>query len=181
MILCSFLIAAQIVLARFAGLQINEGLRISFETIPLILGSFWLGPLWGMLIAILSDILGTIISGYGVYFPLLTIGPLLLTLIIGLFGTRIQDKGGNGRGFYIRFVAVVLAAEIINSLYGTWALTLYYDIIIGKEMPFVVLLAARLATKPITILVDTVLSCLLNKSLYTPVVYRYLAAGGLHK
>lgn len=176
MILSSLLIGAQIVLARFAGIQINEGLRISFETIPLILGSFWLGPLWGIFIAVLSDILGTLISGYGIYFPLLTVGPLLLTLIIGLAGSHFPDKERSDHRFYIRYVLIVLAAETINMLYVTWALTIYYSIVVGKEMPFRLLFLARIATKPVTICIDTLLSCLLHRSLFTPVVSKYLGA-----
>ena len=174
MILCSFLIAAQIVLARFVGIQINEGLRISFETIPMILGSIWLGPLWGMVIAVLSDILGTIVSGYGVYFPLLTVGPVLLTLIIGLTGSYVTDIDAESKQSLLIFILSVIGAEVLNTLYGTWALTLYYSIILGKEMPFKVLFAARAVTKPVTILVDTVLSYLLHKSLFKPVVSKYL-------
>ena len=54
------LIALQIVLARFVGLQINEGLRISFETIPIIGGNL----AWRRKVhcRFLSDLFGTLIS-----------------------------------------------------------------------------------------------------------------------
>ena len=84
LVLMGVLIAMQVVLARFLGIQINEGLRVSFECIPIILAGFWLGPISGMLVGAVSDILGTVLSGYGAYFPLLTVGPMLLGALCGL-------------------------------------------------------------------------------------------------
>ena len=43
-------IALQIILARFVGLQLSEGLRISFEAIPVLLSSLWLGPVAGAIV-----------------------------------------------------------------------------------------------------------------------------------
>lgn len=45
LVLMAVLIAIQIVLARYLSVQVHEGLRISFETIPLALAGMWLGPL----------------------------------------------------------------------------------------------------------------------------------------
>ncbi len=60
------LIAMQIILARFLSIQASDTLRVSFESVPVILAGMWLGPLSGALVALVSDILGTILSGYGV-------------------------------------------------------------------------------------------------------------------
>ena len=78
--------AMQVILSRFLGIQVNEGLRISFECIPILLAGLWLGPVSGMLVGCVSDVLGTVLSGYGAYFPLLTLGPMLLGLLAGLGG-----------------------------------------------------------------------------------------------
>ena len=59
------LVAMQVILARYAGIQVNEGLRISLETVPIILAGFWLGPVAGMAVGGVADVIGTILSGYG--------------------------------------------------------------------------------------------------------------------
>ena len=66
LVMMAALVAMQIILARFLGIQVSETLRISFESIPVILAGMWLGPVPGAVVAVLADLLGTIISGYGV-------------------------------------------------------------------------------------------------------------------
>lgn len=167
LILCAVLVAMQVVLARYAGIQVNEGLRVSVETVPIILAGFWMGPVAAMAVGGVADVIGTVLSGYGTYFPLLTVGPMLLGAICGL-GAKLLPAGEPASWRHAaRFLAVVLVAEVLNSLlYGTWALTLYYSIIVGRDMPFSVLFFARLATKPVTIAADMVLSYSLYRLLY---------------
>ena len=75
LILMAALIAMQIILARFLSIQVSDILRISFESVPVILAGMWLGPLSGAIVALVADILGTIIHGYGVWFPPLPWAP----------------------------------------------------------------------------------------------------------
>ena len=168
------LVAMQIVLARFAGVQINEGLRLSFESIPTILAGFWLGPVGGMLVAAVADFLGWLVSGYGVYFPLYTVGPVLLGLLTGI-GANIFLKGEPAWKAAWKAILIILLAEVCSSLlYGTWALTLYYSIIVGKEVLFSVLFLARLSTKPVTMVLDALLAFLIHKAVYRTVVCNIL-------
>ena len=149
------LVAMQVILARYAGIQVNEGLRISLETVPIILAGLWLGPVAGMAV------------GDGTYFPLLTVGPMLLGALCGLGARWLPAGAPAGWRHAIRFLAVVLVAEALNSLlYGTWALTLYYSIIVGREVPFSVLFLGRLAAKPVTMAADLLLSYSLYRLLY---------------
>ena len=74
MVVMAMLTAIQIILARYLAIQVNEVLRISFETVPLALAGMWLGPLGGAVVALVSDVLGTIIYGYGVWFPPIALG-----------------------------------------------------------------------------------------------------------
>ena len=50
----AMLIALQIVLARFLGWQVSEGLRISFESIPVLIAGMWLGPVAGLIVGVIS-------------------------------------------------------------------------------------------------------------------------------
>jgi len=173
--LMAVLVAMQVILSRFAGIQINEGLRVSFESIPILLAGLWMGPVSGMIVAAVADILGTLLSGYGVYFPLLTIGPMLLAAIAGLSARLLPEDGIWARKHIGIYFVLILLAECITSLfYGTWALTLYYSIIVGKEMPFLVLLAARVPTKLVTMAVDAFLTFVIYRAVYRPIVRKML-------
>lgn len=179
LVLMALFTAMQVILSRFLGIQVNEGLRISFECIPILLAGLWLGPVSGMLVGCVSDVLGTVLSGYGAYFPLLTLGPMLLGLLAGLGGRVLLPAEQPCWKDAWRVVVIVLAAEACNSLlYGTWALTLYYSIVVGREMPFSVLFAARLATKPFTMAADAVLVFLLHRAVYPLVLRRNASAAG---
>ena len=75
LILMAALIAMQIILARFLSIQASDILRISFESVPIVLAGMWLGPLSGAIVALIADILGTVLSGYGIWFPPLHLVP----------------------------------------------------------------------------------------------------------
>jgi len=169
------LIALQIVLARFVGLQISEGLRISFESIPVILAGIWLGPLAGVLVGFLSDLFGTLISGYGVYFLPLAITPILNGLLPGLCCRYIFKS----RLTFAKCVVMVIATEIISSLLlGTYALTWYYLLFVpNKQMTFSILFVTRL-TKVATMVCDALLVWLLHKAAYRRVIEPIIAKIG---
>ncbi len=159
----AILIALQIVLARFAGIQVSEGLRVSFEAIPIILAGIWLGPMAGFLVGFLSDFAGTVISGYGVYFLPLALTPILNGVLPGLC-YRYLFKGNMN---FIKCIAMIVVTEIITSmLIGTYALTWYYQLFVpNKTATFMILLIPRLA-KFVTIGCDALIVWLVHKSTY---------------
>jgi ECF transporter S component (folate family) len=156
-------IALQIVLARFAGIQVSEGLRVSFEAIPIILAGIWLGPMAGFLVGFLSDFVGTIISGYGVYFLPLAITPILNGVLPGLCYRYIFKENLN----LVKCIVMVVVTEIISSLIlGTYALTWYFQLFVpNKQATFVILFVPRL-TKFVTIAFDTFVVWLVHKTAY---------------
>jgi ECF transporter S component (folate family) len=157
------LVALQVVLARFAGLQISEGLRVSFEAIPVILAGIWLGPMAGLVVGFLSDFLGTLISGYGVYFLPLAITPILNGVLPGFCYRYIFKENMN----LVKCIVMVLLTEIISSLlFGTYALTWYFQLFVpNKEATFALLFVPRLA-KLVTMAVDSLIVFLLHKAAY---------------
>ena len=171
MALMAVFIALQIILARFVGLQISEGLRISFESIPIILASLWLGPVAGAVVGFLSDFLGWMIHPFGVYFVPLAITPILNGILPGL-AFRYLFKGNMNA---VRCIAMVFVTEIISSLLcGTLALTLYYSLFVpNKEAAFWLILVPRL-TKFATITADAVVVWLLHRYVYKRVIYPML-------
>ena len=163
----AMLIALQIVLSRFLGFQVSEGLRISFESIPIILGGIWLGPVAGAVIGLVSDFLGTVISGYGVYFLPLAVTPVLNGVLPSLIFKYVWKDNVN----IPKCVVTILVTEIISSLLlGTYALTWYYRIFVpNKTATFSLLFTTRL-TKLLTIAADIVIVDILHFSLYRRVI-----------
>lgn len=164
-----------VILARYLGIQASENLRVSFESVPIVLAGMWLGPVSGAVVAIVSDVVGTILSGYGVYFPPITLGPVLVGVISGLSTRYVFRSDLTATKDTWKVFATVVVAGIVNSLLvGALTTSLYQVIVVGREDAFSVLLAAnfaqRIATKPIVIAVDAVLVFLINKAVYKPVI-----------
>lgn len=175
LILMAALIAMQIILARFLSIQVSDILRISFESVPVILAGMWLGPLSGAIVALVADILGTIIHGYGVWFPPIALGPILVGVISGLSTKYVFRSDLSSTRESWKVVATVLVAGIVNSfLVGTVTTTMYNIIVMGNTNAFSVLLwsnfLGRLASKPVTILVNAVLVAVVNRAVYRPVI-----------
>jgi len=180
LVMMGVLIAIEIILARFLSIQ-TETLRISFETIPIGLAGIWLGPAAGALVALVSDILGTIISGYGVYFPPLSLGPVAFAVVCGLCTKYLfhQGIGATRDTWKVAFTAIV--AGCLNSfVFGLVGVTLYQMVVVGRTDAFNVLIAAnlleRLATKPLTIVACAAVMAVVNRAVYRPVVCRMLSS-----
>ena len=57
LVIMAVLIAIQIVLSRYLAIQVSPTLRISFETIPLAFAGMWLGPVGGVIVALVSALI----------------------------------------------------------------------------------------------------------------------------
>ena len=175
LVMMAALIAIQIVLARYLAVQVNESLRISFETIPLALAGMWLGPVAGVLVALISDFLGVIIYGYGVYFPPISLGPMVFALVCGLSVKYVFRSSLAETKDAWKVIATVVVAGVVNSFgIGLLTTTWYQMLFTSKEGTFPVLVAAnfvqRLSTKPLTILASALVVFLVNRAAYRPVV-----------
>ena len=174
------LVAMQIILAHFLSIQASDTLRVSFESIPVILAGMWLGPVSGALVALIADILGTIISGYGVWFPPIALGPVMVAVISGLSTKYIFKSDLTAARDTWKVLVTVIVAGILNSfVIGTITTSLYSIIIMGNTKAFGALLVynlgQRLVSKPLTIAVDAVLTVIVNKAVYKPVIQRIVS------
>lgn len=175
LILMAALIAMQIILARFLSIQASDILRISFESVPIVLAGMWLGPLSGAIVALIADILGTVLSGYGIWFPPIALGPVLVGVISGLSTKYVFHSDLSSTRESWKVVLTVLVAGIVNSfLVGTVTTTMYSIMVMGNTNAFSVLLwtnfLGRLTTKPVTILVNALLVAVVNRAVYRPVI-----------
>lgn len=175
LILMAALIAMQIILARFLSIQASDTLRISFESVPIVLAGMWLGPLSGAIVALIADILGTVLSGYGIWFPPIALGPILMGVISGLSTKYVFRSDLSSTRDSWKVILTVVVAGIVNSfLVGTVTTTMYSIIVMGNTNAFSVLLwtnfLGRLTTKPVTILVNAILVAVVNRAVYRPVI-----------
>lgn len=180
LVIMAALIAMQIILARYLSIQVSEVLRISFETVPLALAGMWLGPVGGVMVALISDVLGTIISGYGVWFPPIALGPVFFAAMCG-WGTKYVFRSSLAETKDAwKVIAWVILAGIINAFgIGVLTTTWYQMLFTSKEGTFGVLCVAnfigRLPTKPLTIVACAVLAAIVNRTVYKPVIRQIMA------
>lgn len=172
------LVAMQIILSRFLGIQVSDTLRISFESIPVVLAGLWLGPLCGGLVGFIADTIGTMISGY-IWFPPLALNPIMEGVVAGLFARYfIRDGLGRSRDSW-KVALTALTTGLLNAfVVGLVGSTLYSIMIMGNATAFPVLLwtnlLTRLGAKPLTIAVNVVLVTVVNRAVYKPVVSHIL-------
>ena len=180
--LMAVLIAIQIVLARYLSIQMNETLRVSFETVPLALAGMWLGPLSGAIVALVSDLLGTIIYGYGVWFPPIALGPMFFAAMCG-WGTKyiFRSTLAENKDAWKVIVLSVFAGMINAFVIGIFTTTLYQMIIVGKEGAFLTLAGlnfmGRLTTKPFVVAACSVIIAAIHRAVYRPVIGRIVRRG----
>ena len=181
LVMMAALIAMQIILARFLSIQVSDTLRISFESIPVILAGMWLGPLPGAIVAIIADLLGTIISGYGVWFPPLVLGPMMVGILSGVSTKYIFRSPLADTKDLWKVLVTAITVGILNSFcFGLIGSTLYSCLMVRHDTTvFWILLGTnfiqRLTTKPLTIFVNTVMVVIINRAVYKPVVRHILS------
>jgi ECF transporter S component (folate family) len=136
LVLAGLLLAAIIVLVRFVSIQ-TPILRISFGFIPFVLAGWLLGPVWGAVIGVASDLLGMLLFPTAGFFPGFTLNALLEGLVYGLFlyGRPVD------RRLFVRLVVSILIVHLVIQLALN---TLWLSIMLRRA--FIPLLAARVVT-----------------------------------
>lgn len=180
LVMMAALIAMQIILARFLGIQVSDTLRVSFESIPVILAGMWLGPIPGAIVAVVADFLGTILSGYGTWFPPLVLGPLSVGILSGVSTKYIfRSPLAENRDLWKVLVTVITVGILNSFVFGLIGSTLYSVLIMGNTTAFPVLLwtnlIQRLTTKPLTIAVNAIAVVVVNRAVYKPVIRQILS------
>ena len=179
LVMMAALIAIQIILARFFSIQ-TDTLRLSFEIIPVILAGMWMGPVCGAIVAVTADILGTIIQGYGAWFPPLVLGPLSTGILSGLSTKYIfRSSLAETRDTWKVAVTVFTVSVLSTFVFGLIGSTLYSIIMKGNTTALHVLLwtnfLQRLLTKPPIIIINMVIVTVVNRAVYKPVVSRIMS------
>ncbi len=156
----ALLIALQIVLSKFLMLQLAPSVRISIDSVPILLAGIWFGPFIGGIVGLLSDFIGTILfPTAGAYYPPLSLAFFLTGFLSGFLSRHIRPIR------ITKAAAIVFPAEIVsNLLFKSWILARLYG------SPFRVILTARILPVILCMILDTVLSFTLFRLLkeYVP-------------
>ena len=131
----SFLAAMSIVFGKYLAINLGEVIRISFENTPIIFAGLAFGPIAGVCVGIVADLVGCLLVGYAVN-PLVTAGAAAIGLVAGILRAFIASRGGVSRYFVI-IAAIFISHGIGSVLIKTVGLAAFY------AMPYYTLLLWR--------------------------------------
>ncbi len=160
------LIALQIVLGNLVQIAFVEK-QMNLGFLPIAVAGYLLGPVGGMIVAGLGDVLGTIIFGTGAYFPGFTVTALVVGFLYGWMmcpryqgwltrAVRSRYVELGGRAFLAASLAAV-AYIFLNSYWLTFFISKSYWIILVGRLPF------NLAEIPVFTIVITLTCAGLNR------------------
>ena len=149
----SLLSAIGILLGKFLAFNITEFMRFSLENLTIILAAVMFGPLAGLAVGIVQDVVGCLAVGY-IINPIITVGSGLVGLIAGLV---YHGLGNLSKG--VKIPLAVASAHLIGSvLVKSLGLALYYS------LPFVITVAWRILNYTIVGAFEALLVIYLLKS-----------------
>lgn len=127
MITVAALIVALRVAVKFARIPLAQGLNISLDGYVNSLGSVVYGPLVGLIVGLISDTLGCLITGrMAEYFPPFALVEMMSSFIFGLFfwKRKISVSRALGAKFTVNFVCNI----ILTSIFNKWMYYIYYGL-----------------------------------------------------
>ena len=124
LVILAILSAASVVLGKFLQIPVGDSIRISFENLPVLFAGIVFGPVQGMAVGCVSDLVGCLAVGYSIN-PLITLGAVSVGFISGIIsGVTMRD----GRYKVSFIVLAVLLAHIVGSvIIKSAALRLWYS------------------------------------------------------
>ncbi len=123
------LVALQIILSRFFSIN-AWNFKIGFSFLPIAVAGMLFGPVGGVAVATVADVVGALLFPSGQFFPGFTLTALLGGLVWGFF---LYKKQSNGRILCAVLIEQLILSLLLNTL---WISILY-------SSPFVPLMASR--------------------------------------
>lgn len=145
LVLCANLAAISIVLGKYLAINVDQYIRISFESLPVIAGGFFFGPVAGALIGIVADLLGCIMVGFTVN-PIITLGAGTAGALAGIVGFVIfRNQSTRARRTAAAIIATVCAHVVGSMIIKSVGMAVYYDLgfgVLWVRIPLYVCIAA---------------------------------------
>lgn len=136
LVLVSMIIACQVILTRYLGIELAQNQRIAFAFIPVAVNGVLFGPLTTGISSVIADIVGYLLHPTGPYFPGFSLSAFLVGVSYGIFL--------HGRVTYGRILGASLTACIVNLVFNTlWLSILFgnpYRVVFLTRLPFQLIL-----------------------------------------
>lgn len=149
------LAAASVILGKLLQIRIGDTIRISLENLPVIFAGIVFGPVSGMAVAAVADLVGCAVVGYAVN-PIITAGAMVVGLMSGLFGKMTTEEQKKS---FLQILLPVAAAHTIGSMI---AKTVGLHIAFGT--PWKALLVTRVPIYFVNIAVESLIIYVLLRS-----------------
>lgn len=154
LVLLSLFAALSILFGKYLAIPGGDVLRFSFENLPILLAGLHFGPIAGVLVGVLADLLGCLMVGYAIN-PLVTLGAAAIGLVGGILPRLLPKK----LPLLLRLSLSVGIAHILGSvIIKTFGLAAYYS------MPFFVLMLWRLLNYAIIAVLEIALLFFIGKN-----------------
>ena len=147
--LLAILIGLNVVLSRFLSINAWD-IKIGFTFLTIYVAAYIYGPIGGVLVGGLGDLIGSLLFPTGPYFPGFTITAILTGILFGLL------LKGNGKIINIVF-ACLINEFVVNLLVNTYWIHILYN------ADYQVLLATRIFQAIIKCIVGIISIALLSK------------------
>lgn len=132
----AMLAAISIILGKFLQIPGGEVLRFSFENLPIIFAGTVFGPVAGILVGVVADLVGCVMVGYTIN-PIVTVGAAVIGGVSGICSLLLRRAAR--LPLAVKVGITVFLSHIIGSVVvKTFGLSQYYD------MPFMILMLWRL-------------------------------------
>ncbi len=118
---CAILTALAVIAARLLSFAPNAYMRISFETVPIVISGILFGPVWGGAVGFASDVLGCLFSPYG-YNPVFSLPPVLYGISAGIFKPILKKK----ISFFRLLLIIGLPAFFGSVLWQSFLFDMFY-------------------------------------------------------
>ncbi len=149
----SVLSALGIILGKLLAFNITEFMRFSLENLSIILSGIAFGPICGLLVGAVQDLVGSVMVGYAIN-PIITLGSALIGFISGLVFRYTRKLS-----LIPRTAAAVASAHLIGSVFIKSAgLAVFYS------LPYGVTVMWRLLNYTIVGVIECITLILLLKS-----------------
>lgn len=127
MLTIAALIVALRIVVKFIKIQLAPGLSISLDAYVNSLGSVIYGPVMGLLVGAISDILGCLVTGrMAEYFLPFALVEMMSSFIFGLFFWK--RKINITRTLKAKFAVNLVCNIIMTSLFNKWMYYIYYGV-----------------------------------------------------
>ena len=121
----AMLCAISIICGKYLAFGIGNVMRFSFENLPIIFAGLAFGPVAGVLVGVVADLVGCVMVGYTVN-PVVTLGAAVIGAVSGFSGLLLRHF--KFKNWATVFISVTLAHLIGSVVIKTFGLAAYYDL-----------------------------------------------------